>query len=463
MLSKTAPPCYSIYKGGLQVFERKAFNQLLEWKEKYSQNYAAMLEGARRVGKSTIAEEFAKNYFKTYIKIDFANVKEEVLEVFKDIANLDVFFLRLQTVTGITLYKNESVIIFDEIQRQPLVRQAIKYLVADGRYKYIETGSLISIKKNVQDIVIPSEEYFIQVNPMDYEEFLLATGNNTFSLLRELYKTGKSVGEKTNRKLMRDFRIYMAVGGMPQAVDAYVSGKNFEEIDKIKRGILKLYEEDFYKIDKSGRLSKMYNSIPPQLSLNKKRFVISNATGKRTTLKDKEIFSELLDSKTVLISYNTTNPEISLSATADEDSYKMYLSDTGLFTTLLFNSADKLNTKIYAKLLSDKLDANLGYLYENVAAQMIIASGNKLFYHTWKKADMAHDYEIDFLLASKAKLVPIEVKSSAVNTHKSITEFCSKFSRKIYRQYLFSQKDVDAKEQLLYKPIYMLPFVLEEL
>ena len=200
MLPKTAPPCYSIYKGGLQVFERKAFNQLLEWKEKYSQNYAAMLEGARRVGKSTIAEEFAKNYFKTYIKIDFANVKEEVLEVFKDIANLDVFFLRLQTVTGITLYKNESVIIFDEIQRQPLVRQAIKYLVADGRYKYIETGSLISIKKNVQDIVIPSEEYFIQVNPMDYEEFLLATGNNTFSLLRELYKTGKSVGEKTDAR-----------------------------------------------------------------------------------------------------------------------------------------------------------------------------------------------------------------------------------------------------------------------
>ena len=213
--------------------------------------------------------------------------------------------------------------------------------------------------------------------------------------------------KKTNRKLMRDFRIYMAVGGMTQAVDAYVSGKNFEEIDKIKRGILKLYEEDFYKIDKSGRLSKMHNSIPPQLSLNKKRFVISNATGKRTTLKDKEIFSELLDSKTVLISYNTTNPEISISATADEDSYKMYLSDKGLFTTLLFNSADKLNTKIYAKLLSDKLDANLGYPYENVAAQMIIASGNKLFYHTWKKADMTHDYEIDFLLASKAKLVPI--------------------------------------------------------
>ena len=298
---------------------------------------------------------------------------------------------------------------------------------------------------------------------MDYEEFLLATGNTTYGLLRQLYKTGKAVGNDVNRKLMRDFRIYMAVGGMPQAVDAYVNGANFEEIDKVKRGILKLYEEDFYKIDKSGRLSKMYNSIPTQLALNKKRYVISSATGKRTTEKDKEVFSELIDSKTVLISYNTADPGLSLSATATEDSYKMYLADTGLFTTLLFNSADKLHTKIYAKLLSDKLDANLGYLYENAAAQVIASSGNKLFYHTWKKNDDVHDYEVDFLLASNAKLVPIEIKSSAVNTHKSICEFCSKFSNKVYRQYLFSQKDVDNKEQLMYKPLYMLPFMLEEL
>ncbi|MBQ8678758.1 MAG: ATP-binding protein [Treponema sp.] len=445
------------------MFWRKTFNALLEWKEKYSDKYAVMLEGARRVGKSTIAEEFAKTNFKTYIKIDFANIDSELLAVFKDIANLDLFFLRLQTITGVALYPHESVIIFDEIQRQPLVRQAIKYLVADGRYKYIETGSLISIRQNVKNIVIPSEEYFIQVYPMDYEEFLLATGKSTYNLLRELYKSKKPVGNEVNRKLMRDFRIYMAVGGMPQSVDAYVNGSNFEEIDKVKRGILKLYEEDFYKIDKSGRLSKMYNAIPTQLALNKKRYVISSATGKRTTEKDKEIFSELIDSKTVLVSYNTTDPSISLSATATDDSYKMYLADTGLFTTQLFNSADKLHTKIYAKLLSDKLDANLGYLYENVAAQIIAASGNKLFYHTWKKNDDVHDYEVDFILASNAKLVPVEVKSSAVNTHKSITEFCSKYSSKIYRQYLLSQKDVDHNGQLLYKPLYMLPFLLEEM
>ena len=445
------------------MFKRKAFDALMEWKENYSTKYAAMLEGARRVGKSTIAEEFAKKNFKTYIKIDFANTTEEILSIMKDIANLDLFFLKLQTATNTTLYKDESVIIFDEIQRQPRVRQAIKYLVADGRYRYIETGSLISIKKNVKDIVIPSEEYFIQVYPLDYEEFMLATGNETYGVLRELYKTGGKVGEGVNRKLMQDFRIYMAVGGMPQAVEAYVNGENFEEIDRIKRGILKLYEEDFYKIDNSGRLSKMYYSIPSQLAMNKKRYVISKATGKRTTQKDKKIFSELLDSKTVLLCQNTTDPSVSLTSTTDDDSFKMYLSDTGLFITILFNSADKLNTKIYSKLLSNKLDANLGYLYENAAAQIITASGNKLFYHTWKKDDNVHHYEVDFLLASNAKLVPVEIKSSGVNTHKSITEFSTKYSKKVYKQYLFSQKDVGNEGQLMFKPVYMLPFVLEEL
>ena len=445
------------------MFKRKVYDALTEWKEKYSGNYAAMLEGARRVGKSTVAEEFARNNFRSYIKVDFANVEQEVLEVFDDIASLDVFFLRLQTATGVTLYPGESVIIFDEIQKAPRVRQAIKYLVADGRYSYIETGSWISSKKNVTDIVIPSEDHFIQVYPMDYEEFLWATGNDTYNVLRQLYQTNKPVGDSLNRKLMRDFRIYMAVGGMPQAVEAYVNGKNLEEIDKVKRTILKLYEEDFYKIDPSGRLSKMYNSIPNQLAANKKRYVISSATGKRMTNKDKEIFSELLDSKTVLISYNVTDPDVSLGATADDESYKVYLSDTGLFTTLFFNSVDKIHTKIYSKLLSDKLEANLGYLYENAAAQMIAASGNRLFYHTWKKDDDVHFYEVDFLIASNAKLVPMEIKSSNVNTHKSISAFFKKYSKKVYRQYLFSQKDVGHMEQLIYKPIYMLPFVLEEL
>ena len=224
------------------IFKRKAYEELKKWKEKYGKNYAAFLEGPRRVGKSTIAEEFAKNEFKSYIKIDFANVKQSTLDIFNDIADLNRFFLRLQLETGVTLYEGESVIVFDEIQRAPLVRQAIKYLVLDGRYYFIETGSLISIRQNVKDIVIPSEEYKIPFYPMDYEEFLSATGNTSYSVLRKLYSQNAPIGESTHRKLMRDFRLYMAVGGMPQAVDCYVQNKNFEEIDMVKRRIIDLYE-----------------------------------------------------------------------------------------------------------------------------------------------------------------------------------------------------------------------------
>ena len=234
------------------MFKRKAFDKLKYWKEKKAPKYSVLLEGARRVGKSTIAEEFAKQEYKSYIKVDFANVRKEVLEVFEDIADPDIFFLRLQTATGISLYKRESVIIFDEIQLMPKVRQAIKYLLADGRYDYIETGSLISIKKNVKDIVLPSEEIKIPIYPMDYEEFMWAIGNDTYPVLRELYRRGKAVGNSLNRKLMRDFRIYMAVGGMPQAVEAYVEGKNFREIDEVKREIINLYKDDFSKLMAQG-------------------------------------------------------------------------------------------------------------------------------------------------------------------------------------------------------------------
>ena len=261
-------------------FKRKAYKELLNWKEKYADRYAVLLEGARRVGKSTISEQFAINEYKSYILIDFSNVSSEIIECFDDINNLDMFFLRLQAITGIDLYPHESVIIFDEVQLFPKARQAIKHLVKDGRYHYIETGSLISIKKNVKDILIPSEEMKIQVYPMDYEEFCNATGKN-YSMLKNLFEMNKAVGQQVNRKLMRDIRIYMAVGGMPQAVEAYTNGANFSMIDQVKRQIINLYEEDFKKIDSSGRLSSMYHSIPAQLSKDTKRYRISTALGKR--------------------------------------------------------------------------------------------------------------------------------------------------------------------------------------
>ena len=447
----------------MDKFKRKAFELLKDWKENYAPNYAALLEGARRVGKSTIAEEFAKQNYRSYIKIDFANIDEDLLSAFKDIAKLDVFFLRLQTITGINLYLRESVIIFDEIQLNSKARQAIKYLVADGRYDYIETGSLISIKKNVKDIVIPSEEHKIPVYPMDYEEFMWAIGNNTYDVLRQLYKTNTPAGNGVNRSLMRDFRIYMAVGGMPQAVQAYVDGKNFSFIDKVKRDIIDLYIDDFKKIDDSGLIGMMYKSIPSQLATQKKRYVISKATNKRKTNKDLERLSDLLDSKTVIPCYNTTDPNITLSQTQDNDTFKLYLSDVGLFTTMIFEGSPEIGENIYSKLLSDKLPADLGYLYENVVAQIIACTNRTLYYYTWGKEGSTHYYEVDFLLQSGAKIIPVEVKSSATKNHESIDAFCKKFSSRIARPLLISQKDVGNEGQLMLKPVYMLPFVLEEL
>ena len=445
------------------MFKRKVFEELTDWKNNYAPKYAALLEGARRVGKSTVAEEFAKANYKSYIKVDFANITQELLDVFKDVANHKMFFLRLQTVTGVTLYPRESVIIFDEIQRQPLVRQAIKYLVADGTYDYIETGSLISIKKNVKDIVIPSEEHKIPVYPMDYEEFMWAIENDTYPMLRELYEMGSEVGNGTNRKLMRDFRIYMAVGGMPQAVEAFVEGKNFSEIDRVKREIIDLYIDDFKKIDSSGLIGKMYESIPGQLATNKKRYMISRATGKRKTKRDVERMADLLDSKTVIACYNTYNPSITLAQTKDDDTFKLYLSDIGLFTTMIFKASPKTDESIYSKLLGDKLSADLGYLYENAVAQMITATGRSAYYHTWEKENSTHYYEVDFLLQDKVKILPLEVKSSATKKHESIDEFCKKYSQYVSQAVLLSQKDVGKDNNLKLKPIYMLPFIMEKL
>ena len=444
------------------MFRRKVTDKLKEWKEKYAPKYAVLLEGARRVGKTTVAEEFARNNYRSYIKIDFANINSELLDVFKDIANKDIFFLRLQTVTDTTLYPRESVILFDEIQLQPSVRQAIKYLVADGRYDYIETGSLISIKKNVKNIVIPSEELKIPMYPMDYEEFMWAIGNDTFSTLRDLYEINREVGNSVNRKLMRDFRIYMAVGGMPQAVEAYVNKNNFSDIDKIKREIINLYIDDFKKIDSSGLIGKMYESIPSQLAINKKRYIISQATGKRKTYKDLERLADLLDSKTVIPCYNTKNPSVALSQTRDDDTFKLYLSDIGLFTTMIFKVAPQTSENIYNKLLSDKLPANLGYLYENAVAQLIASANHALYYHTCEKENSTHYYEIDFLLQSGTKLLPIEVKSSVTKKHDSIDYFCKKYSKQVSEAFLLSQNDVAHDEKLKLKPIYMLPFILEK-
>lgn len=444
------------------MFKRKAYKQLLEWKEKYNGKYACLLEGARRVGKTTIAESFAKNEYRSYIKIDFSKISKNIKDVFNDVDNLDLFFLRLQSETGITLYKRESVIIFDEVQLFPLARQAIKHLVADGRYDYIETGSLISIKKNSEKILIPSEEHKIQIYPMDYEEFQWAIGDNA-ELLRQIVELSRPLGQETNRTLMRRFRLYMAIGGMPQAIDAYLRTNNFDEVDKVKQEIISLYREDIRKIDSSGRTSSIYNSIPSQLALKKSRFVISHATGKKKISQDEERLFNLIDAKIVLPCYNVLNPGVSLEMTKDFDNFKLYLSDIGLFVSMMFNDGSKENEDIYRKLLSDKLPADLGYLYENAIAQALASEDRNLYYHSWTNEENRHKYEIDFLIRSKGKLIPIEAKSSSINSHRSMDLFSMKYSQYIGRKILFSQKDFGKDGDLELWPIYSVLFLTEEL
>lgn len=441
------------------IFKRKALSALLEWKEQTNGSYAALLEGARRVGKSTIAEEFAKKNYKSYIKVDFADIDDEMLSVFDSISRLDEFFLRLQNQSGKRLYERQSVIIFDEIQLQPKVRQAIKYLVKDRRYDYIETGSLLSIKKNVKGIVIPSEEWKIPVHPLDYEEFLLATGLGDYELLKDVFYRGESLGQAVNRSLMRSFRTYMAVGGMPQAVEAFVEKKPFKLIDRVKRGIIDLYKEDFFKIDPSGRISMLYESIPAQLSRGTKRFSIRSALSKKTRIKDRELLSDLINSKTVLPCYNCSDPRISFSLSKDFDTFKLYLADTGLFVSLLLKTGVFTEEDLYSKLLSDKLPANLGYLYENAVAQTFVANGQDLYYMTWPKPEGTHSYEIDFLLRQGTKTVPIEVKSSRTRLHLSLDEFSSKFSSAVKDPCVLSQKDIGKDDGVKIYPFYLASFL----
>jgi uncharacterized protein len=443
------------------IFKRKAMTQLKEWRETYAGKYAALLEGPRRVGKSTIAEQFALKEYKSYIKVDFANITDELLHAFSLIANLDVFFFQLQAITGITLYNRKSVIIFDEIQLQPKVRQAIKYLVKDGRYDYIETGSLLSIKKNVAGIVIPSEEYKIPVYPMDYEEFLWATGKNNYSFLREIFTSGKPVGQAVNRTFMYDYRIYMTVGGMPQAVEAYVEKLPLKEIDNIKRMIIDLYEQDFYKIDPSGRVSMMFNSIPAQLARNSKRYSIGFAINKKARTSDYELLSDLINSRTVLPCFNCLDPTVSFAQGKDLEKFKLYLSDTGLFVTLLLKAETETDTALYSKIMSDLLPANLGYLYENAVAQTLCASGRDLYYMTWPKENSTHAYEIDFLIRQKTKTIPIEVKSSRIENHQSIDAFISKYSSVVSSPYILSQKDLGKNGQIKLCPFYLSSFIFE--
>lgn len=440
------------------VFQRKIYQNILDWKNESGGRTALLIEGARRVGKSTIVEEFAKKEYESYILIDFNKASKEVKELFDDLMNLDFIFLKLQQIYNKRLIKRKSLIVFDEVQNCPKARQAIKYLVQDGRYDYIETGSLISIRKNTQFITIPSEEKSIQMRPMDYEEFRWALGDTVSIPLLNIFWEKKTPLKEAHRKTMRDFRLYMLVGGMPQAVNEYIKSSNLRKVDDVKRDIIKLYYDDFLKLDPTGNVSKMFMSIPSALSGNKARYVPSSFLGRTTESNLYELLTNLEESKTVNIVYHADDPNVGLPSTANYEKFKIFVADTGLFITLAFWDKDYTENTIYNKLLNDKLSANLGYVYENMVAQMLVFNGNKLFYHTWPK-DEKHNYEIDFLLSKGAKICPIEVKSSGYKTHASLDAFCFKFSARVSDRYLIYGKDCIRDGQITLLPVYMSQFL----
>ena len=438
---------------------------MLQWKKENDGQTALLIKGARRIGKSTIAEEFARNEYDSYIIIDFSIADNAIKELFSHLSDLNYFFLRLQSLTGVSLHKRKSAIIFDEVQLYPPARQAIKHLVKDHRYDYIETGSLLSIKKNVQNIVIPSEETRIAMHPLDYEEFLWAIGKTqTYELIKYSFQNLKPLGDAVNRDLMRDFRLYMLIGGMPQAINAYLEANDFSTVDAVKRNILELYIDDFRKIDPSGRASRLFSSIPAELSRNTMRYKVGSVIENATSARLGELLMDIADSMAVNFTYHANDPHVGFSLHADYNCFKMYLADTGLFVTLAFMDRAYTENEIYRKLLSDKLGTNLGYVYENAIAQMLKSAGNELFYYTFKEESSqentgqnkaARNYEIDFLLSRKDKICPVEVKSSGYNTHKSLDKFQEQYPSRILRRYLLYTKDIRKDKDILCLPVYM--------
>ena len=442
------------------MYKRKIYDQLLHWKNTSNGKTAVLIEGPRRVGKSTVVEEFAKNEYESYIIVDFYRASSATKQLFDDLSDLNYIFLQLQLTYQTSLQDRNSCIVFDEVQLCPKARQAIKALVKDGRYDYIETGSLISIHKNVKDILIPSEERKLHMYPMDYDEFRWALEDTiSVTMLKQFYDAKRPLGQAANRKMLRDFRLYMLVGGMPQSVETYIETNDLRKVDEIKRDILTLYEDDFRKIDPTGKISALFDAIPAQLMGNAARYQVSSVLSGSRAGDILEQIAELKDSGTVLVAYHANDPGAGMAQNQDLERFKLFTADIGLFVTLAFKDRSFTENAIYSRLLNDTLQANLGYLYENVIAQTLATNGHELYYHTFLNAKTRHNYEIDFLITEKNKICPIEVKSSGYKSHASIDAFSQKFSSKIIRKIMLYTKDYMRDGDMEYIPVYMAQFL----
>ncbi len=446
------------------MLKRKIYNTLLAWKNKSQGKTALLIDGARRVGKSFIAEKFAKNEYKSYILIDFGNAPQDILDTFlNDSADLDLFFAKLAAFYSTVLYKRQSLLIFDEVQQFPRARQLIKYLVADGRYDYIETGSLIRLKKNVQDIIIPSEEEHIEMFPLDFEEFLWALGDNaTIPFVRQCFEKRLPLGQAVHRKIMNDFRQYVLVGGMPQAVLAYLNGKNFEAADEAKRRILHLYRDDVSKFAAGyeDKVFAVFDGIPGQLSKKEKKYKLSSINKDARFRNYEDSFLWLNEAMIVNACFNATDPHIGLALSADHSTQKCYMADTGLLVTLTFMDKPFTENELYRAILFDKLNINEGMLMENIVAQMLRCNGHKLYFYSRNDNEHRENHmEIDFLISENKKIAPIEVKSADYRSHSSLDKFRRKFSNNIGNSYILYSKDVLQKDGIIHLPFYMAMFL----
>lgn len=444
--------------------KRKIYKQLLEWKEKDRGSCALLLDGARRVGKSYIAEEFGKREYRSYLLIDFAHLPSQVRDIFEnDIDDFDMFFHKLSAYYRATLYKRDSLIIFDEVQRYPAARELIKYLVADGRYDYLETGSLISLRMNIENIVIPSEEEHIEMFPMDFEEFLWAQGDETtIPFLRECFEKKQPLGQAMHRRVMNDFRQYILVGGMPQAIEAYLNGKSFEDADRIKKRILTLYREDITKFAKGyeSKVLAIFDEVPSQLAKAEKKYKLSNVNKGARFREYEDAFMWLSEAMIVNNCYNATEPTVGLSMSMEHSTRKCYMADTGLLVTYSFMDDKFTDNELYRDILLDRLHVNEGMLMENIVAQELRSSGHKLYFYSRSDTnERANNMEIDFLIRKKRKICPLEVKSGVYRTHSSLDKFKTKFKGKIGQSYILYTKDVLIKEDVIHLPIYMAMFL----
>ena len=445
------------------VFKRKVYDKLLQWKELSAGSSAVLLEGARRIGKSTIVEEFAKNEYDDYMILDFARESKDIRNNFIDnMDDLDAFFRNLFLLKGRGLNGKKCVLIFDEVQLFPPARQAIKYLVADERYEYIETGSLISIRKNVQNILIPSEEYRIKMYPMDFEEYLWAIGDTiSFDAIKNAFEKRKPLGDAIHRKIMKKFRTYMVVGGMPQAVNAFVEGKTFAQIDFLKRNILSLYEEDLAKYDSESRekASIVYKTIPEQLENKNSHFKFSLIEKSARYQNYVDAVSFIAESMIGNECVNVTKPEAALELFADRSNFKLYMGDTGLLVTQIMKNKEDTDEDLYKALIIDNLGINQGMIMENIVAQMLKAAGHELYFHEYlytpEGSSKEKKYEIDFITIKKKKICPIEVKSSNYTSHKSFDYLLKKYQLKMQDRYIIYTKDLKYQDEIMYIPIYM--------